>query len=404
MDVKGAVWKSASFFFTFPVSLSNFLYAMKKHDHSHTTEFGTGHSDGLEPVYPIDVIRRGGSASELLREYAHTAFGGRTLGEAADVLEQMIRDPECLVVCTVAGAMTVAKQGLLLCEMIERGWIHAVVATGALMTHGFVESSGRTHFKYDPRMNDVDLLRKGYDRVYDTLELEQNLDDVSHIVQEVLEALPEDVTMYSALIMRELGRYLEKTQPPGARGVLRSAFLHNVPVFVPAFTDCEMGLDVAVMNQTRLADGKKRRAYDPFLDVEHYARVVAGQKRCGIFTIGGGVPRNWAQQLGPFVDHMNKTTTRTGTAFRFHYGVRICPEPVHWGGLSGCTYSEGVSWGKFVPYNEGGRFSEVLTDATIAWPLLVRGLWERLGDAPVEKRLARPQDETRIIWQGTELL
>jgi deoxyhypusine synthase len=58
--------------------------------------------------------------------------------------------------------------------------------------------------------------------------------------------------------------------------------------------------------------------------------------------------------------------------------VRICPEPVHWGGLSGCTYSEGVSWGKFVPPAEGGRFAEVYSDATVVWPLLAKALFEEL--------------------------
>ena len=59
--------------------------------------------------------------------------------------------------------------------------------------------------------------------------------------------------------------------------------------------------------------------------------------------------------------------------------MRICPEPVHWGGLSGCTYSEGVSWGKFVPTEEGGRFAEVFADATTVWPLLIKGVLEELG-------------------------
>ena len=64
---------------------------------------------------------------------------------------------------------------------------------------------------------------------------------------------------------------------------------------------------------------------------------------------------------------------------RFSYGVRICPEPDHWGGLSGCSYSEGVSWGKFVPPEEGGRWAEVPADATIAWPLVVGAVLERQG-------------------------
>src|SRR5688500_15618215 len=194
-------------------------------------KFGDGHSDGLQPVYPIDVAKFG-TVSDLLKEYAHTAFGGRSLGEAADTLEAMIKDPECLVVCTISGAMTVAKQGLLVCEMIERGWIQAVIATGALMTHGFVEASGRTHFKYDPRMNDVELLDKGYDRVYDTLELEQNLDDVDRIVREVVDRIPEGTTLYSALIMNELGKWLDENMPKDARSILKSAYKNNVPVYV----------------------------------------------------------------------------------------------------------------------------------------------------------------------------
>jgi deoxyhypusine synthase len=77
---------------------------------------------------------------------------------------------------------------------------------------------------------------------------------------------------------------------------------------------------------------------------------------------------------------MDVSNARLGTRFdvpRFQYGVRICPEPAHWGGLSGCTYSEGVSWGKFVPPAEGGRFAEVYADATVALPLLMKAVFEQ---------------------------
>ncbi|MGH9731201.1 MAG: deoxyhypusine synthase family protein, partial [Candidatus Acidiferrales bacterium] len=64
---------------------------------------------------------------------------------------------------------------------------------------------------------------------------------------------------------------------------------------------------------------------------------------------------------------------------RYNYGLRICPEPVHWGGLSGSTYTEAVSWGKFVPEDEGGKFAEVFEDATVALPLIVGAVLERIG-------------------------
>ena len=95
--------------------------------------------------------------------------------------------------------------------------------------------------------------------------------------------------------------------------------------------------------------------------------------------MGGGVPRNWAQQVAPYLDLLHTRLKLDLPEVRFHYGVRLCPEPAHWGGLSGCTFKEGVSWGKFVSPEDGGRYAEVLCDATIAWPLLLKGVSQRLG-------------------------
>jgi deoxyhypusine synthase len=335
-----------------------------------------GLSDNLQPTESIDLARAG-TISELLDQMSRTAFGGRRLGEAAEVLEAMIRDEDCFVVGTFSGAMTVAKQGLVLCDMIEQGMLQAVVATGALMTHGLVSSVGMQHFKYDPRMDDTELYEKGYNRVYDTLELEGNLDDTELIVREVLRRLPEGAELHSSLICSEIGRYLHENVE--GRGILKSAFERGVPVYVPAFTDSELGLDVAITNRLRRREGLSRRVFDPFLDLEDYTAHIYRAQRIGIFTIGGGVPRNWAQQVGPYLDIIDKRIGEGGALKRFHYGVRICPEPDHWGGLSGCSYSEGVSWGKFVPPAEGGRYAEVHADATIGWPILVKAVQERLS-------------------------
>jgi len=160
--------------------------------------------------------------------------------------------------------------------------------------------------------------------------------------------------------------------------VLRSALERGVPVYIPAFTDSELGLDLSIHNHLRAKAGQHRFAFNPFLDLDDFAHRVRQHDRLGIFTIGGGVPRNWAQQVSPYLEILRSRLGSPEPVRRYRYAVRICPEPVHWGGLSGCTYSEGVSWGKFLPPEEGGRFSEVLADATIAWPLIVRAVIERL--------------------------
>lgn len=350
-----------------------------KHDKKREVgHYSSGYSDDFEPLEALDLSKVK-TTDDLVRGMKKCAFGARNVGEAADVLEAMVRDKDCFRVLTLSGAMTVAKMGLVICDMIDRGMIDAVVSTGALMTHGFVESAGMTHFKYTWGMDDTELYEKGYDRIYDTLELEKNLDDVSLIVDKVLEGVDGKEVMCSHKINTLLGKYLvEKTK---GRGPLKSAYEKKVPIYVPAFTDSETGLDFALHNRRRSEARRPQLMFNPFLDLEDFTERIRAAKKIGIFTIGGGVPRNWAQQGACYLDLINNRIGHGGDFKRYNYAVRICPEPVHWGGLSGCTYSEGVSWGKIVPISEGGRYVEVFDDATIAWPLIVKAVMERLdGD------------------------
>ncbi len=339
------------------------------------SKYGSGHEDGLTPLAPLDPNRTD-SVDALVRAMGQTAFGGRRLGEAADVLEAMIRDESCFRVLTISGAMTIAKQGLVICEMIDRGWVHAIVSTGALMTHGLSEAAGLLHFKHRPDMKDEDLYSRGYNRIYDTIELEKNLDDVERILEAALSELPNGTTLCSRTICELLGRHLEKHLP--GRAILASAVSNGVPMYIPAFTDSELGLDLAIHNQLKASHGVEAFGFDPFLDLNHFADQIRAHETLGIFTIGGGVPRNWAQQIGPYLEILRSRLHKAEPVRRYKYAVRICPEPEHWGGLSGCSYEEGVSWGKFVPRSEGGQQAEVFADATIAWPIIVRAVIERL--------------------------
>ncbi len=349
--------------------------------------------DRLTPLEPLD-LKRVHSVDDLVRAMAKTAFTGRQLGEAADVLEAMARDKDCFVVMTLAGAMTVAKQGLVITELIERGIVNAIVSTGALMAHGLVEATGRAHFRYNPEVSDEELYQQGYNRVYDTLEPERNLDDVERVVFQVLEDWDPGEVLCSYKLNRVIGEYLSKNAT-GQRGILKSAHEKGVPVFVPAFTDSELGLDVALANRMRESAGRHKLRFDPFEDLEHFASTLLRQKRLGILTVGGGVPRNWSQQFGPFIELRHRRMGENLPLKRYHYGVRICPEPVYWGGLSGSPYSEAISWGKFVPPAEGGKFGEVFVDATVGLPLIVAAVLERLDrdqeghKAKKEKALAR---------------
>jgi deoxyhypusine synthase len=278
--------------------------------------------------------------------------------------------------------------------------INVIIATGALLTHGLTESLGLVHYRLPRGASDTELHAKGYNRVYDTIEMEANLYDVEKVVHRALDQLDAQQIWSSATITRMIGQILDEDY--AGEGVLKSAYRQGVPVYIPAFTDSEMGLDLSfwamrrAIREGRIAsnsDANPQRLSDllaqlppfnPYQDLQLYAHDIVQASRTGIFTIGGGVPRNWAQQVGPYIDFMAERLDLAQRVPRFHYAVRLCPEPTHWGGLSGSTYTEGISWGKFVPPEDGGRFAEVYADATVVLPLLVQGLLE-------SKQLQAPQ-------------
>src|SRR3954469_4858797 len=77
-------------------------------------------SDKLIPLQPLDLSKIN-SVNDLVTAMGNTAFGAREIGNGADVLEAMARDKDCFVVMTLSGAMTVAKQGLVISDLIDAG-------------------------------------------------------------------------------------------------------------------------------------------------------------------------------------------------------------------------------------------------------------------------------------------
>ena len=289
------------------------------------------------------------SIDGLVRAMAQTAFTGRHLGEVVDVLEAMARDEECFVVMTLAGPMTVAKHGLIITELIDRGIVNAIVSTGALMVN-------------DQAQDQIQ------DQAYAALHSEGNLGEFEAVMS-VLEDWDHADVMCSYKFNHALGAHLAK-HAKELRSILKSAYEKGVPVFVPAFTDSELGLDVALNNRMRESTGRHKIRFDPFEDLEHYAATLLRQPRLGIITIGGGVPQSWSQQFGPFIELRRRRMNENIPPKRYHYGVRICPEPVP---------GEAIPWARFVPPAEGGKFGEVFVDATVGLPIIVAAVLERLG-------------------------
>ena len=310
----------------------------------------------------------------LVSELASYGGVASQVSRGAGALYRMMRDKRCLRFLTVSGAMTVGKMDLVICDMIESGMVHAISSTGALMAHGLVSSIGLKHYKYNPAYNDTVLARRKLNRVTDTLEPETNLDTVEEVIGEVIEQLDGSRSLSPTALNQLIGRHLADHYPH-ERGILKSAYLCGVPVFVPAFVDSELGNDLYIHNIKRKRRGKKPILMDLESDSKKLVELVTKAERFGIFTIGGGVPRNNVQNVAPLIEIINERLGASLPPRRFIYGVRICPDRPHFGHLSGCTYSENESWRKAV---KNGIYAEIQADATQVWPFLTKYLMEAL--------------------------
>ena len=136
-----------------------------------------------------------------------------------------------------------------------------------------------------------------------------------------------------------------------------------------------MGNDVYLDNYVRRNKGRKPIIMNLELDTEFLVDLITNSSKIGIFTIGGGVPRNYVQNVPPLIEWLNESAGANLPERKFSYGCRICPDPMYYGHLSGCTYSEGMSWRKM---DINGSFSEIRADATQIWPFLVKFVMEAL--------------------------
>ncbi len=339
-----------------------------------------------DPAYAVALVNlyleekidgRKNAVDEKFLDYLK-GFGGLAVKVAAGArnLAKMTLDNDCTVLMTMSGAMTIAQMGLVLCDMLDKKIIQSLTTTGAAMAHSLVESIGLKHYKHNPAVSDEVLAQKKLNRVTDTLEPEENFDHIDEIMKAVLDGISKDEPVSPSRFHREIGIYLAKKFPK-ERAILKSAYLSDVPVFVPAFWDSELGNDIYTYNLLQRDAGKPPVNMDFEPDNALLIDIIQKAKKVGIFTIGGGVPRNWTQNVGPLIELINgraEKLMKKGIIKKlrenpFMYGVRICPDVMDTGHLSGCTYSEGMSWRKM---NPKGSFVEIQADATFVWPFIAK--------------------------------
>ncbi|HEY8241799.1 MAG TPA: deoxyhypusine synthase family protein [Kiritimatiellia bacterium] len=329
-------------------------------------------------IVPVDPLKAR-TTNELLTALGNCSFQARNLAYALDVWEAMCRDRNCFRVLSLAGAMVPGGMALLIMRLIEKGYVHAIVCTGATMAHDIcntVAQGDQAHYIGNEAEDDLALRDAAVNRIYDTYLAESDFWKAEQGILKLLtrvkyDNVEEHVRVISTMsFCRQLGRIL-----PGY-SIITTAARKGVSIYVPAVSDSELGLNVLVGNKNQRLGKGKRVVFDALRDVDFFAGQLLHFKRAGLVSIGGGVPRNWSQQVYPYLNM--KVKDRRVSADGYHYGVRITTDRPEFGGMSGCTISESKSWGK---YETRAVEASVICDATIALPILASALFQRLEKA-----------------------
>jgi deoxyhypusine synthase len=325
---------------------------------------------------------------EIIEAMKKMSFSARDLANASDIYNRMLKEKNCAVILTLAGSTSAAGCMQVYVDMVKNNMVDVIVATGAsIVDMDFFEALGFRHYQGTPFVDDK-LLRSLYiDRIYDTYIDEEELQACDKTVKIIADALPP--RPYSSReFIREMGKYLKKHSKK-KDSLIQAAYEHDVPIFCPAFSDSSAGFGL-VLHQEEYQDNHV--SIDSVKDFRELTRIKIKAGTSGLLMIGGGVPKNFAQDTVVCAEIL-------GHEVPMHkYAVQITVADVRDGACSSSTLKEANSWGKV----DSSCEQMVYAEATTVLPLLAsyayhKGNWKkrkkwqlsRLFDLPEKNQLKK---------------
>ncbi len=320
-----------------------------------------------QTIEHYDITRHPGVVP-MVESMRNMAYSSRDLWRASDIYDRMLRDKECAVILTLAGSLISAGLKKIIVDMIRNNMVDAIVSTGANMVdQDFFEAMGFRHYVGSQYMDDATLRKLHIDRIYDTYIDEDELrvcDDTSRLIADYLEPRPYS----SREFLQEMGRYLEKNGKD-QNSIILEAYKKGVPIFCPAFSDCSAGFGLLVH---QMKNPQKHVSIDSAKDFRELTMIKLINKETGIMMMGGGVPKNFTQDIVVAAEILEDD------APMHKYAIQVTVADVRDGALSSSTLREASSWGKVDTVFEQMVYSEI----TLALPLIAgyayhKGGWKK---------------------------
>ena len=301
---------------------------------------------------------------KIISSMEKMSFVSRETANAANILNEMIKDKDCTIFLTLAGSASAAGCMHVYRDMVKYNMVDAIVATGAsIIDMDFFESLGFKHYQGSQFQNDTELRENYIDRIYDTYIDEDELQMCDKTIGEIADNL-EPRSYTSREFIYEIGKYL-KSNAKKKDSLIEISYDNNVPIFCPAFTDSSAGFGL-VMHQER--NPKKHITIDSIREFRELTEIKIRSKESGLFMIGGGVPKNFIQDTVICAELLSKEVSM------HKYAVQITVADTRDGACSSSTLKEASSWGKVDVTKEQMVFAE----ATSVLPLIASDAYHRV--------------------------
>jgi deoxyhypusine synthase len=333
-----------------------------------------------EEIEHIDIKKHDTRA--LVKAMSKMSFSARDLGRASELYDMMLKDKNCTVILTIAGSTSAAGCMQIYVDMVKNNMVDAIVTTGATIADmDFFEAIGNKHYKGTPDADNTELRKHLVDRIYDTYIDEEELEKSDMTIKEIANGLPKGA--YATWeFLYEVGKWLANNPKRAKKknSLLQAAYENNVPIFCPGIADSGAGFGLA---HHYLENPNDHITVDPVLDFNDIANIKINSKDSGLLMIGGGVPKNFAQDI------VIAAEMQIGKEVDMHkYAVQITVADVRDGALSSSTLKEAGSWGKVNKAYEQMVFAE----ATTVLPLLAgyayhTGSWKKRKSAKLATKI-----------------
>ena len=295
-------------------------------------------------------------STPIINSMRDMSFTSRDTANAADILDRMISDKDCTIMLTLAGSTSAGGCMQVYSDMIKYNMIDCIVATGAsIVDMDFFEALGFKHYRGSQFVDDKILRSLYIDRIYDTYIDEEELQNCDQTILKIADSL-EHRPYSSREFIHEMGKYLVKNAKK-KDSLIQLAYEHNVPIFCPAFSDSSAGFGLV---KHQWDNPESHVSIDSVKDFLELTKVKLAAKTTGLFMIGGGVPKNFAQDTVVCADILGFEVPMN------QYAVQITVADVRDGACSSSTLKEAASWGKVETVHE----QMVYAEATSVLPLI----------------------------------